>query len=156
MKFKQIIFSLFILVVLFSSCSNTQVLEQQISNLQQQLDSTNTVLDNATFAVEDGSFVHVVLVWLKEDISVEDREKFVVEMEKLEDIESIKEFRLGTAADSEARPIVDQSYDYAMFIHFDDLGGHDAYQIDPIHKDFVAQNAALWTKVLVYDVETEE
>lgn len=155
MRSKQIIFSLFTLLILLSSCRNTQDLEQQISNLQQQLDSTNTILNNATFAAEDASFVHVVLVWLKEDISSEDRQKFVAEMEKLEDIESVKEFRLGVAADSEARPIVDHSYDYAMFIHFDDLAGHDAYQIDPIHKKFVTQNAAFWTKVVVYDAETE-
>jgi len=36
-------------------------------------------------------------------------------------------------------------------VKFDDLANHDAYQVDPIHKEFLKKCSHLWTRVQVYD-----
>ena len=49
--------------------------------------------------------------------------------------------------------MVDRSYTFALTLRFDDLAAHDAYQVDPIHDDFVARCAKYWKKVVVYDYD---
>jgi len=46
---------------------------------------------------------------------------------------------------------VDASYDYAITAVFADTAAHDAYQIDPVHKAFVAEFKANWERVQIYD-----
>jgi len=37
---------------------------------------------------------------------------------------------------------------------FDDMAGHDAYQVDPVHDQFRIECAPLWSRVLIYDALT--
>ncbi len=98
-------------------------------------------------------FVHIVNFWLKPDLSVEDREKFVAGVQSLGTVANVTIFNVGTPADTD-RPVIDRSYDYNLLTVFNDKAGHDAYQIDPIHLKFVEECKHLWDRVLIYDAET--
>jgi Stress responsive A/B Barrel Domain len=95
-------------------------------------------------------FFHVVNFWLNEDISADDKAKFVAGVSSLGNIETAKVFNVGTPADTN-RPIIDRSYDYCLLTAFDDLAGHDVYQVHPIHLKFVDECKHLWKKILIYD-----
>jgi hypothetical protein len=49
------------------------------------------------------------------------------------------------------RPVIDRSYSYGLVLKFNDLAGHDAYQIDPVHEEFLENCGHLWVRVQVYD-----
>jgi len=49
------------------------------------------------------------------------------------------------------REIVDNTYDFAWICHFQDKAGHDAYQINPIHRAFVEKYEHLFDRVKIYD-----
>ncbi|MBI4979400.1 MAG: Dabb family protein [Spirochaetes bacterium] len=97
-------------------------------------------------------FVHTVFFWLKKDITAENRALFERELKTLTAIPSAKSGFCGKPAATD-RPVVDRSYDYGLTVMFDGLAGHDAYQIDPLHKKFLNDCSGFWTKVLVYDYE---
>lgn len=96
------------------------------------------------------NFVHVVFFWLKEGLSPAQRQAFEEGVNSLGDIGTLTYFALGTPAGT-PREVVDNSYDYALITHFADKAGHDSYQEDPIHLEFIANCKAYWTRVLVYD-----
>jgi hypothetical protein len=66
-------------------------------------------------------------------------------------VESIEKMYVGPVAPTEARGVVDNSYNLALIVHFSDIAGQDAYQIDPVHLKFVDEHKDKWTKVIVYD-----
>ncbi len=98
-------------------------------------------------------FVHHVFFWLKADLSVEDIQKFEEGVKALLTIEAIK---LGDVAKpaSTNREIIDSSYSYSLLTVFENMQAHDIYQPHPVHQNFIATCAHLWSKVLIYDSET--
>jgi hypothetical protein len=50
-----------------------------------------------------------------------------------------------------ARPVNDRDWDVALHIVFTDRAAHDAYQDDPDHNKFIAENKANWAGVRVFD-----
>ncbi|NBX01090.1 Dabb family protein, partial [bacterium] len=50
-------------------------------------------------------------------------------------------------------PIIDSSYDFAEIFIFKNKADHDAYQVDPIHVDFVNSCKSYWSSVKIYDFE---
>lgn len=98
-------------------------------------------------------FVHIVNFWLKPDLSTEDRQKFVEGVSSLGTIEGLVTFNVGTPADTD-RPVIDKSYDYNLLTVFNNIEGHDKYQVDPIHHKFVEECKHLWDRVLIYDAES--
>lgn len=99
-------------------------------------------------------FIHTVFFWLKEDLTDEQRAAFVRDVKTLEKVGTIKAFHLGQPAKT-PRDVVDNSYDYALILHFADPAGQDAYQVDPIHLAFVKAQENSWTRVQVYDTIVE-
>ena len=99
--------------------------------------------------------IHNVYFWLREDISEEEKASFMAGARSLGDIESVQAFYMGPHADTEAREVVDHSYDLSLVIHFADKAAQDAYQVDPIHTAFVESSATAWSEVKVYDVAIE-
>jgi hypothetical protein len=95
--------------------------------------------------------IHSVFFWLKEGISDADRNAFLAGIASLESIEYVRHMYVGPPAATEERGVVDNSYSIALIVHFDDLAGQDAYQVDPIHLRFVEELNEAWTKVVVYD-----
>lgn len=99
-------------------------------------------------------FIHNVFFWLKETVSEPERTNFVKALNELEKIKTVRTLYVGTPAGT-PRTVVDNSYDFALIIHFYNTDDHDAYQVDPLHDDFVATQSKVWKKVQVYDVKTK-
>lgn len=99
--------------------------------------------------------IHNVYFWLAEDITDEAKATFMDGARSLGTIESVQSFYMGPHADTEARDVVDHSYDLSLVIMFEDQAAQDAYQIDPIHLAFIEASADAWTTVKVYDVAIE-
>jgi hypothetical protein len=95
--------------------------------------------------------VHHVFFWLKNPSSQEDLKKLIAGVKTLEKIETIRMLHVGVPADTEKRPVVDNSYSVSELILFDDLKGQSTYQDHPIHKKFIEDCSSLWEKVIVYD-----
>lgn len=98
-------------------------------------------------------FVHHVFFWLKSDITPEEIKKFEASVTTLKSIQSVNMADVGKPA-STNRPVIDTSYSYTLLLVFNSLADHDAYQVDPIHQQFVADCSTLWERVLIYDSES--
>ncbi|SMO73661.1 Dabb family protein [Solitalea koreensis] len=95
---------------------------------------------------------HHVLFWLKEATTAEQKTAFRAGLESLQKVETIKSMYIGTPAPIE-RAVVDTSYTFSLLILFDDLAGHDVYQVHPIHKAFLDEFRGLFEKVVIYDAQ---
>lgn len=49
------------------------------------------------------------------------------------------------------RPVNDRDWDVGLHLVFVDKAAHDAYQEDPTHNQFIAENKATWAGVRVFD-----
>ena len=96
--------------------------------------------------------VHTVLFWLDRNVSDADRAAFVQGLESLRGIPSVKFIQIGRPSATN-RPVVDRTYDYGVAVHFQDLKGHDEYQVHPLHTGFIAQHSSKWIRALIYDFE---
>jgi len=147
---KKVLFSLLAFACL-NSCADTAALDeslQKIATLEAELAEVKNQLEQA--GPTDLGFVHNVYFWLKDGITTEEEKAFLEGLASLKEIDSIGQFYYGPPAGT-PREVVDNSYDYALSIHFKDKAAQDAYQVAPIHIAFVENLANLWTKVQVYD-----
>jgi hypothetical protein len=99
--------------------------------------------------------IHSVYFWLKPALSPSDLQRFAQGLRSLAAIRSVRRSFVGTPAATEPRPVIDASWSYALTVFFDDVAGHDAYQVDPIHDRFVADCSPLWRQVRVYDATAD-
>jgi len=65
-------------------------------------------------------------------------------------------FAAGVVAAELDREVNDRDFDVGLHLVFIDQAAHDAYQDDPTHNEFIAENKDGWAKVRVFDslVET--
>lgn len=97
------------------------------------------------------SLAHMVFFTMKERTDAA-REKLVEAChEHLTDHPGTEYFSAGERAEEFDREVNDQDYDVALHVVFESKAAHDAYQIAPRHKQFVAENSATWSKVRVFD-----
>jgi hypothetical protein len=94
---------------------------------------------------------HQVYFWLKNPGSAEDRAQLIKGVKTLQKIEVVRKLVVGVVAATQKRAAVDDSWGVSALTFFDDVAGEAAYQIDPIHTDFVKNYSHLWSKVVVYD-----
>ena len=152
----------FILIVLLAvsivscECEAMQQLKLEKEQLALDLENTQNQLEETQIQCKAPGLIHSVFFWLKEDISESDRLTFLAGVASLEEIVSIRQMHVGPPAATEERGVVDNTYSYALIVHFADLAGQDAYQIDPIHLKFVDEQKDKWTKVVVYDSTVSE
>lgn len=95
--------------------------------------------------------VHHVFFWLKNPDSRDDLEKLIAGLRTLARIEGVRGIHIGVPASTEKRAVVDNSFSVSEMLVFDDVAAQDAYQVHPIHEQFVAQCGHLWERVVVYD-----
>lgn len=142
---------LLLLSLSFLACDNSD-LDSRIAEMETKLAAAEAALADAeqSLSITPG-LIHSVYFWLNEDLSETDEVAFIAGVESLKAISSIKSCYIGPPAPTEERGVVDNSYSYALIVHFDDVAGHDAYQVDPVHVKFVEDHQDKWTKVVVYD-----
>jgi hypothetical protein len=96
-------------------------------------------------------FSHHVFFWLNDPDNPEDRAAFERGVNELLTIPEIKSHHFGVPADVGERDVVDGTYTYSYLVFFEDLAGHDAYQVHPKHLEFIEEYGYLWDRVVVYD-----
>lgn len=95
--------------------------------------------------------VHSVFFYLKPEVTEAQRAEFRRMLETLTAIKHADHIYIGTPAATAKRPTIDDSYAFGLTLVFKDVPAHDAYQVDPLHKAFVAQCSPLWQRVRIYD-----
>ncbi|MET1054706.1 MAG: Dabb family protein [Pedobacter sp.] len=95
---------------------------------------------------------HHVLFWLKADTTEDQKAAFRKGLESLEKIETVTQFHVGTPAPIE-RAVVDVTYTFSLVLFFEDLAGHDVYQVHDLHKAFLDEFRILFDKVVIYDAQ---
>lgn len=97
------------------------------------------------------ALIHTVYFWTKVGISTEQIASFENGLEVLSSCPTILKYYWGPPAATEERGIIDNSYAYAINVHFASTEDEAAYQKEPIHLKFIEDHNAIWEKVVVYD-----
>lgn len=92
--------------------------------------------------------VHQVFFWLKPGVDVGD---FLQEASVLGKCKTVAKSYMGVPAPTEARDVVDHSYQVACTLFFDSIEDQNIYQTDPDHLRFIERNSNKWASVKVYD-----
>src|SRR5688572_3236437 len=100
--------------------------------------------------VRPGHVTHVVVFWLKDPGSAEQRRDLIAACHTLRDIPGVTDLRVGQPLPS-TRPVVDSSYDVAMVITFENEQAMEAYNPHPIHEKLAREFVPKFAKYLVYD-----
>lgn len=96
---------------------------------------------------------HHVYFWLKEGHRNDaDRAAFEKGLAGLFELPGVAGGRWAVPAKVMERPVIDQSWDYALTMQFDTVEEHDAYQVDPDHETFIATFKEWWAQVQVRDL----
>ena len=97
------------------------------------------------------ALIHTVYFWTKEGTTKEQLAAFEKGLVKLGTCPQIQQYFWGPPAPTEARGVVDNSYDYAINVHFESVELEKEYQQEPIHLAFIEDHKDIWAKVVVYD-----
>lgn len=92
--------------------------------------------------------IHQVFFWLKPGEDVKD---FLKEASVLGKCKTVAKSYMGVPAPTEARDVVDHSYQVACTLFFDSIEDQNIYQTDPDHLRFIERNSNKWASVKVYD-----
>ena len=96
-------------------------------------------------------FVHAVFFWMKEDAPAGAAAQTLADCQELiGKIPGLVAFSAGRPAMT-PREVVDNTYAVGLLTAFADRAAHDAYQVHPLHLQFVERNKANWARVQVYD-----
>lgn len=140
-----------LLCLAFFACNDGAELQVKLQEMETKLAEAEAKLATAQAPAQSPGMIHSVFFWLKEGLSETDEKAFLGGLESLREVGSVRSLHIGPPAPTEERGVVDNSFSYALIVHFDDVAGQDAYQIDPIHTKFVEDHKDKWTKVVVYD-----
>lgn len=99
----------------------------------------------------DSPFIHTAYFWFKEEATKEQIEAFKKDSERLAEIKTVKFFHAGKPAPTN-RPVIENSYDWAIIFHFKDLEDQDFYQKASLHLEMIEKHQAIWEKVMVTDI----
>lgn len=96
---------------------------------------------------------HHVYFWLKDECKdAAARAEFEQGLAALFEIDEVAGGRWAVPAAVAPRPVVDQSWDYALTMRFDTLAAQQIYQDHASHHAFIEAHKARWAKVLVMDL----
>ncbi len=132
---KSFLLSLLILTTFIFSCNQSGSAEKENEN--------------------EVTFIHTVFFWLNESVSEAEKIAFETGLEILGSVPSIEKFYYGKPAGT-PREVVDNSYDYALIVHFQNAEAQDEYQEHEIHLEFIDQFQHIWEYVKVYDTILED
>jgi hypothetical protein len=97
---------------------------------------------------------HTVYFWLEESLTDEQKTTFEGGLRALFDIDVVVNGQFGKPASTPDREGVTQNdYDYALFLTFDSVEDHNAYQVHADHDVFVEKFAPWFKTVHVHDTQ---
>ena len=105
------------------------------------------------FIEEINMLYHIVIFWLKDDLTNKKIGEFCAGLETLKKIENVNALYIGKVAKTAKRAVVDHSFDIGVSILFDSVEEHDKYQVNPLHTNFREKFSSFWSRVLMYDFE---
>ncbi len=94
---------------------------------------------------------HIVIFWLKPELTKDQIIEFRTGLEALKGIESARGVYIGIPAPTKQRPVIDSTYSVGLTVLFDSIEGHDAYQVHRLHQEFLGKYASFWSRVVIYD-----
>lgn len=95
---------------------------------------------------------HTVFFWLIPSTTSGERKQFEEGLRILCSDKNVRDHRVGGPAATN-REVVDNTYDYALVLHFESLGAHNAYQTSEAHDRFLNMCRHMWWRVQVYDID---
>lgn len=99
--------------------------------------------------------IHQVFFWLRDGYTQQDIELLTTGIKTLAAIETVRSLHVGVPASTEKREVVDNSFQVAETIFFDNEVDQKSYQDHAIHEAFVKKYSHLWQKVIVYDIKEQ-
>ena len=133
-------FVLPLLLVCFATACTPERVEEKVIEIEKTID-----------ADAEPGLIHTVYFWMTDDVDEAGMADFMDGIQELEAIPSVKRIFIGPPAATEARGVVNNSFDVALIVWFDDVAGHDEYQEHPIHLKFVEDYEAKFKEVRVHD-----
>lgn len=98
-------------------------------------------------------FSHVVIFWTKPEIPNATEQLLAGAEKYLRPIPGVRSFHVGKMAPS-PRAVVDQTYQVALNLLFDNKAAEDAYQVHPLHIEFVEKVfKPVCARAVIYDFE---
>jgi len=102
-------------------------------------------------SMEKVGLIHTVYFYMKEGVTKEQKKQFEKGLVKLGTVPGIISYYWGAPAETPKRDVIDDSYAYAINVHFKSLKEQDSYQVHPDHLEFIKLYEDLWADVKVYD-----
>lgn len=110
---------------------------------------------NTAAAEENKKFSHVLMVWLNQPNNAQMRSKFIAASKQLNSFPGIINRHVGVVSPSD-RGIVDDTFDVAVTITFNDKKAYEKYLADPKHKQIIeSQLKPLVNRIVAYDFISE-
>ena len=97
--------------------------------------------------------VHTVFFWMKKNAPKTAAKQTIQDALKYLKSPTVSQMWAGAPAKTEAREVVNATYDVGLTVIFDSVADHDAYQDDPQHQVFIRRNKKNWLRVEVYDFQ---
>ena len=99
-------------------------------------------------------FIHHVYFWLSSDAPAAAKEHLAMDCRSLlARIPDVLHLWAGPPART-PRPVGDNSYTIGLAVILPHRAAHDAYQVHPLHLEFIERNKAHWAQVRVFDFES--
>jgi hypothetical protein len=95
--------------------------------------------------------IHSVYFWFKPDADAQRVAEFEAGLRKLSTVPQLKQAHFGRPENTPPRDAIDASYAWGLITVFDSVADHDAYQVHPLHAEFVERFRSTWARVQVYD-----
>ena len=112
-------------------------------------------LESDYLTAQSGQIIHHVFFWLNNPDSESDKQQLIEGLNTLGTIDEVKFLLVGTPASTIKRAVVDNSFDVSELMIFDSIEAQDAYQVHPMHTEFVQSYSHLWERVVVYDMKVD-
>ena len=114
----------------------------------------NACADTIPLRIVAAMFSHVVIFWTKTDVPNATEQLLAGAEQYLKPCPGVLHYHCGKMASSH-RDVVDQSYQVALNLIFEDRAMQDAYQTHPLHVEFVEKVfKTCCERVVVYDFES--
>ncbi|MGO1243670.1 MAG: Dabb family protein [Sphingobacterium sp.] len=102
---------------------------------------------------DSGRILHTVYFWLKEGITEQEEQDFLEFFAALQKIPGILAFHIGKPAPTTDREVVDNSFQYSIFVLFNSIEEINVYEKHPDHLAAAEKYSKYWTKVAVRDTQ---